>query len=194
MVRQTIDDQDFVDSLEEQLAQRQIVTDLMAMRAGARLSQEEIAERLKCTQSRVSKLESSSDGDLRLGDLASYADALGFKTRILLTPKDWTTADEVKYHAFCVKEHLDYLASLAERDPSIAQGVAGFLHEARVNFGLIVKSSAKTVLAALRAFGKQVPPCPTGSSLIRIEKREPIAEEDCGKDSALSGCAGSCSP
>lgn len=32
---------------------------------------------MRCTQSRISKLEDSADADLRLGDIQAYAQAVG---------------------------------------------------------------------------------------------------------------------
>jgi predicted XRE-type DNA-binding protein len=83
-VRQASDDPEFVTSLEEQLARRELVRNLMALRVAAGLSQKEIATKLDSTQSRVSKLEASEDADLRFADLAAYAGALGFNARVLL--------------------------------------------------------------------------------------------------------------
>ena len=179
MVREVLaEDQDFADEFEKHLAQRQIVKYLMALRASLDMSQQQIADKLGCTQSRISKLESGADGDLRFGDLVRYAGALGFKTDILLTPEDWTSVDEVKYHALCIKSNLDHLASLAAKDHSIAKGVAGFLNEAGFNLGRILQDSAKAVVAALRAFGKGLVPKPKCSSPIRISKKEADLEHD----------------
>lgn len=178
MVREVVEEKDFADDFEKHLAQRQIVKFLMTLRAVAGMSQADIAEKLKCSQSRISKLESSIDSDLRISDLASYAAALGFKTEIMLIPPGWTAVKEVKYHALCIKRIFDHLAGLAEKDHSIAKGVANFFNEARFGLGRILQDSAKTVIAALLAFGKDVPPCPEGSASIKIEKKETESEQE----------------
>lgn len=46
------------------------------------LSQKDVALKLGCTQSRISKLESMTDADLRIGDLSKYAEVLGLELRI----------------------------------------------------------------------------------------------------------------
>ena len=84
MVRETSDDPAFTESFEKRLEARKITKDLMILRAVHRLSQRDIAEKVGCTQSRISKLETTNDGDLRLGDLARYSDALGLRVKILL--------------------------------------------------------------------------------------------------------------
>src|ERR1700726_538855 len=80
----------FAEELRDGIARRRLVKRLFVLRSAQGLSQSDIAEKMGCTQSRISKLESGSDADLRLGDLQTYADALGFETRIVLTRKGRT--------------------------------------------------------------------------------------------------------
>jgi transcriptional regulator with XRE-family HTH domain len=143
MIRQVVGDGEFVEGFEEQFALRAIITDLMALRAAAGLSQQDIAEKLGCTQGRISKLESSNDGALRIGDLAAYAGALGFKVRILLTPVAWAPVDEVKYHAFSIKRLLEHLARLAGDDASLVRGVGRFFGETAFNVAKFIKETAE---------------------------------------------------
>jgi len=190
MVRETAEDQDFIRDFEQHLAQRQIIKYLMVLRASAQMSQKDIADKLRCTQSRVSKLENSTDGDLRLGDFAGYATALGYKTEILLIPEKWTTVDEVKYHACCIKNCLDHLAGLAEKDQSIAAGVVGFFAEAKMNLGRIIQDAARAVVATLKAFGQKAPLCPKGSAPIWIREKKADSEQQPESD-ATSSCESS---
>jgi transcriptional regulator with XRE-family HTH domain len=143
MVRQVIGDEQFAANFEEQQARREIITDLMALRAAAGLSQKDVAAKLNCTQGRISKLESGSDDALRIGDLAAYAGALGFRVRILLTPENWATVDEVKYHAFSIKRLLEHLAKLAGDDDSMANGVLGFFSEAAFNLAKFIREATE---------------------------------------------------
>jgi transcriptional regulator with XRE-family HTH domain len=88
MVRETSDDGGgaFADALEERLRSRRILKDLMVLRAGRGLSQGDVAAKMGCTQSRISKLESSKDADLSLGVLAGYASAVGCRVKVVLLP------------------------------------------------------------------------------------------------------------
>lgn len=133
----------FADELAKHLAQRQIIQELLAQRAAKGLSQKEIAEKLGCTQSRISKLESSSDVELSIGDLMKYADALGLRVGITLFKKDATSVDQVKHHAFCIKRLTDHLAHLAFTDATIAEGVVRFFNEAAFNLLDMLQNSAK---------------------------------------------------
>jgi len=143
MVRETSDDKSFADTFEKQLRDRRIVKELMVLRATHGFSQKEIAAKLGCTQSRISKLESTTDHDLRLGDLAEYVNALGFQVSITLEPKRKTAVARVKSLAFRIKHELDCLAKLSENDQGMAKGVAGFFGEAFFNLVKMLQDSAR---------------------------------------------------
>jgi transcriptional regulator with XRE-family HTH domain len=112
MMREITDDA-HADDLARHLSGRRIIRKLLALRGARGLSQEEIAERLGCTQSRVSKLEAGTDAALALGDLEGYADALGLNVRIVLMDKETTDVDEVKYHAVTINKLMDDLTRRA---------------------------------------------------------------------------------
>lgn len=62
-----------------------LIETLIAQRKRCGISQEQVAERMRCTQSRLSKLEHNFDWRLR--DLLAYADALGCKIDIKILPR-----------------------------------------------------------------------------------------------------------
>jgi transcriptional regulator with XRE-family HTH domain len=120
MVR-AVSSKEFADEFEGYAAERRLVTELMALRAG--LSQKDIAKRMKCSQSRISKLEKSTDRELRLADVVDYANALGLNLGIrLFSPRP--IADQIKAHALKIKDLLDRLAGTARDDAAVARGAA----------------------------------------------------------------------
>ncbi len=143
MVHAIADDTGFAESLDSHLAARAILTEMMALRAARDFSQKDIAESLGCSQSKLSKLENGTDDELHLGDLRRYAEALGMQLRVVLSEKKETIVDEVKYHAFRIKELMDQLADLAKDDSRIAQGVAWFVGEACFNLVRMLQDSAQ---------------------------------------------------
>lgn len=143
MVRETSDDASFKELFEQRLRARRIIKDLMVQRAVHDLSQRDIAEKIGCTQSRISKLEQTNDADLRLGDLAQYADALGLRVNIILETKEWTPVTRIKKFAFQIKREMDKLGALAADDHLIAKGVAEFVGEAFFNLMRIMQDSVK---------------------------------------------------
>ncbi len=73
---------DFADSFDEHLAQRRIIKRLTARRAARGLTQQDVAKKLNCTQSRVSKLESSRDDELSIAEIQCYAAVVGLDLTI----------------------------------------------------------------------------------------------------------------
>lgn len=147
LVRDVSEDKSFADDFEKHVAERFIAKTLLGLRAELGISQKEIADSMQCTQSRVSKLENSTDTQLRLGDVDEYLKALGLELHIIMQPTSWTAVDEVKYHAFEMKKDLDGIVKLAHGDEKIVEGVRNFWAEAFVN-----------VLGMLTDCGKNLPP------------------------------------
>ena len=145
MVRETTDGDDFADAFDERLRSRRIVKELMVVRASRGLSQGDVASTMGCTQSRISKLESSKDADLRLGDLARYASAVGFRVGVVLEPTETTAVERVKRLASRIKDELDRLARLARDDRKIALGVTSFFNEAFFDLVDVIEESAGKV-------------------------------------------------
>lgn len=142
MVREISDDADFAAEFEKQSAGRKLVRLLAALRAKADLSQGELAAKLNCTQSKVSKLESGEDSELRFGMLLAYTAALGYEMRIMFAPKGRKLVDEVKGHAHSIQQILNQMVDMAGDDTQITAGVARFLEESAFNLTRLVQDAA----------------------------------------------------
>jgi transcriptional regulator with XRE-family HTH domain len=142
MVRATSEDVAFADEFEQRMARRKVIHNLTSLRGVMGLSQKEIAAKMGCTQSRISKMESSNDDDIAFGDLRRYAAAIGLGTQFGFMPRGMKIVDRVKIHAFYIKALVDRLAGLVEHDPAIAKGVSSFFGEAAFNFLLILQGAA----------------------------------------------------
>ena len=142
MVRATSDDPGFADDFERRSARRRLIRLLISLRGRMGLSQTDLAKRIGCTQSRVSKLEGSEDDEITFGDFRKYAAALGFSMQTSLMPKGVKTVDRVRFHALQIKNLVEKMAGLAEQDPAIAQGVSAFFGEAAFNLLLILQDAA----------------------------------------------------
>jgi transcriptional regulator with XRE-family HTH domain len=142
MVRATSDDKSFADEFEQRMARRRIINLLISLRGAKGLTQKDIAARLNCTQSRVSKIENSSDEEIDFGDLRKYASALGLTTQVVLMSRGTKTVDRVKFHAMQIKKLVHKLAGLAQSDPAIAMGVSDFFGEAAYNLLKILQEAA----------------------------------------------------
>ena len=86
MVRSLSEDPSFADEFEKRLAERQLIKLLAVLRTKTGLSPQELADKLDWALSKISRLESSNDADVRLGDLVDYARALDHQMHIFLVP------------------------------------------------------------------------------------------------------------
>ena len=59
-----------------------LIDQLIIARVAAGLTQSQMAAKLRCSQSRISKIEDSHDVDLSLGDIQAYARIVGLKLQL----------------------------------------------------------------------------------------------------------------
>lgn len=59
-----------------------LIDQLIVARVAAGLTQAQMAAKLRCSQSRISKIEDSNDTDLSLGDIQAYARIVGLKLQL----------------------------------------------------------------------------------------------------------------
>lgn len=144
LVRDIADD-DFVSELETILSERSILKSLIAARLAGGVSQGEIAEKLGCSQSRISKLERGMDRDLKLEELAAYGAATDREFEIIGHRKGSTPVDRVKSYVFAIHRELQFLAELAKGDQKIAKGVSSFFGEAFFNVVNLMNDAAKSL-------------------------------------------------
>lgn len=143
LLQDLTDDQELVDEVAKQTSERVFVKHLIAHRVREGLSQADIANSMDCTQSRVSKLESSTDDELKLGEIERYLDATELAMAITIMRKPATAVDQIKFHALRIKQLLESLVELADdEDEEVADGIAKFTcFETPLNLLKIVSDS-----------------------------------------------------
>lgn len=117
------------------------------------ITQAQIAERLGCRQSRISKLENGYDDDLRLRDIQAYAQAIDANVVISLEPAANPLVAGVRYHLKTLVGLLRELQELAEYDEQIATGVMKFHHELMMLLAEVIAKSAER-LPGVRTSGE----------------------------------------
>ncbi|WP_417733991.1 helix-turn-helix domain-containing protein [Rosistilla oblonga] len=142
---------EFNQSVAREIQSRELVTSLIVLRHRAELTQAELAEKMGCTQSAISKLESSDDDSLRIGDLKSYLSAVDAQSHISLLPKSFKLADQVKYHCCRVNDLIHELATLTDRDEKLGLGVSQFFGEAFCNMFRFFESAQARIQSVKRA-------------------------------------------
>ena len=128
-------------ALEEEFSKRKLAKALFALRCAHGLTQKQMAERVNCSQSKISKIEHSKDLDLSFSDLVDYTEALKLQLRIEFG-EPLNAVETIKYHAFRIKECVDKLTKLAHKDADLMDGVLKFYYEAVRNIAAIFERSA----------------------------------------------------
>jgi ribosome-binding protein aMBF1 (putative translation factor) len=72
------------DAVRQLSAKTKVIDQLILARVAAGLTQSQLAVKLRCSQSRISKIEDSQDVDLSLGDIQAYARIVGLKLQLEL--------------------------------------------------------------------------------------------------------------
>jgi transcriptional regulator with XRE-family HTH domain len=140
LVRDTTDTA-FAEEFEKHLADRRLVRALAVLRGARGLSQVQLAAKLGCGQSKISKMESSADADLNFGDILRYVDAMDRTLLITLTPPIHTGRERICYHTACIKRALEELERLASDDKSSSMGVARFAIKTIANLVRMIEES-----------------------------------------------------
>ncbi len=94
IVRDT-SDAETADHFDKYQSDRRVMNCLVVMRCAKGVSQVDLAARMGCGQSKVSKMESSADFDLSFGDIVKYASALGQSVRIAISRRRSKSAEHV---------------------------------------------------------------------------------------------------
>src|SRR5271157_3734252 len=132
---------DFSEEFDKYQADRRLVNCLKVIRTSHGLSQAELAKRMGCAQSKVSKLESSIDADVNFGDVICYALALGRSVFMFVNPAKASGTDQIRFYFECIKHELDRLVTPAGNDTSIAGGVEQFAIETIQNMVTMIETS-----------------------------------------------------
>ncbi len=119
-------DPEFADEFDRYQEERRLVNCLTTIRCSSGVSQDELANRMKCGQSKISRVESSIDSDLNFGDIVAYALALKRGVYVEFGQTQRTAANRVRFHVACIKRELDNLSSTAGNDKVIGEGIEAF--------------------------------------------------------------------
>jgi|GEM_PF-479916 len=149
--------------------QSQVSRALAEMRTSAGMTQAQLAKKIGCTQSCISKWESEPDNELTLETVGAYCRVFNRRVNIFFG-KPMKHVERVKMHAVELKRSLMALSELAKNgdDKAIEKGVKAFFGEAFFN-----------LLDILELCQKQLPePEKTDSEKERIEIRMQVQPQN----------------
>ncbi len=141
MVKGISGDSSYKELVANQIKGRSLAKFLFYLRCDQDLSQNQLAKKIGCSQSRISKIEHSHDRDLTIQDLLDYGKALNIQLEIGYRHSSVKITDLIKYHAFKIKTYLDRLSNLAKDDEVLVKALKMFHIEALFNIGKIITDS-----------------------------------------------------
>lgn len=120
-----------------EIHRNQLVTLLIQMRVEQGLTQEKVAESMGCNASKVSRLESGNDHQLKWVDILGYVEAVGAQMSICFDNESLSHAARIKQCVFKIGEDLNRLSALASEckdDEKMVEGINRFYREVLFNF------------------------------------------------------------
>lgn len=82
MIKNLSDDKDFKKNALDEIEKKSLSKFLFTLRCAHNLTQKQLAEKIGCTQSRISKIESSYDENITIKDLSDYGYVLNLQLEI----------------------------------------------------------------------------------------------------------------
>lgn len=158
MIRDVSEDKKLAEDTAAKIESQSIVNFLIGLRTVHNLSQSEMAKKMGCTQSKISKLERGADDNLSIGDFRAYTQARGLEMTINLSKKGQTIANRVNAHTFAVRRLMIRAAELSgHQDGSIAKGSRKLLISTIGNLAEAMGVSLKVLQNAIDALPTKLP-------------------------------------
>ncbi len=101
--------------VEEEVENSQIVNSLLRLRVCKGVTQKELAERMGCHPSKISRMEGGNDLQLNMGDVLQYLSALGITMSLLFEDTSLPAAAQIKQHVYAIQEQLGMLVKIARQ-------------------------------------------------------------------------------
>lgn len=76
--------------VKQEISRNQLVSLLLDMRVAKGITQEQVAESMGCDASKVSRIETESDRELKWSDVTGYLDAIKVQMSVLFDDQGWT--------------------------------------------------------------------------------------------------------
>lgn len=167
-------DPDVKERVEQEISRSQIVKILLNLRAHKGMTQKEIAELMACDPSKISKLESGNDLNLKWGDIVQYLSALGAGVSIMIEDESLPAASRIKQHVFRIRDLLEELADLAKEvgdDTDITDKIHQFYGEVLFNFLARFQDSYEKLDTTVRFCG----PSKSSREIVEASEQERVS-------------------
>jgi transcriptional regulator with XRE-family HTH domain len=157
------DDPEVETRVNAEIAKKRLVTAMIKARVQKGWNQRQMANAMKCTPSRICRLESSTDENLRMGDVIAYFQALGMGVDLLLNDKSLPVAARIKHCVLRTDALLKELAGIAQElngETEVVDKIHQFYGEVLFNFLTRFSDRYENLLSVI-----QVSESPEGTSV-----------------------------
>ena len=107
---------------QKELKKRQLANFLVFLRCDNCLTQKEMAKKMGCTQSKISKLEMSYDDQISVKDLLEYGKVLNLQLELGYRNKNVKITELINYHICRIREYLTKLVFISKGDNAMSTG------------------------------------------------------------------------
>ncbi len=127
-----------IESRVDQLIDKsQVIRILTEGRLARKMTQHDVAQRMGCNQSKVSRIEDGYDDDLTFGDMKRYLNAVDLEFTMMFHDSSAPIQERTKQLVFAIHENLEQLAEIARSQDGNDQAVEkinAFCGEVLMNF------------------------------------------------------------
>ena len=110
LVEDIIDDEEFKEQLKKNLQDKSLAHKLYGMRCAAGITQTEMAKKMGCDQSRISKLENAGLDSIKTSDLIAYSKALNLHL-VLQFKEAMSHKQAIRYDIIQIMKKVEALTS-----------------------------------------------------------------------------------
>ena len=125
------------EAVERDIQLSSLVSLLVEKRMDKGMTQEEVAISMKCDASKISRMESCSDAQLRLSDIVRYSNALGVQISVMFDDTSLPASARIKQCVMQIDRDLKKLVHIAQKhdgNAEIATKISQFYQEVLFNF------------------------------------------------------------
>lgn len=148
MVKSLSEDKEFDQQLAAQVNNRRLSRFLFVLRNQKGMTQKQMAEKLGCTQSRISKIEHAEDMDLTVKDLLDYGKVLDMNINFNFAPRKLKIVDLIRFHLDAIHQLIKRLVNLSGDDDQMGLGVLKAMRNTTDTFAGNLLSNLKELIAS----------------------------------------------
>jgi len=148
MVKSLSEDKEFDQQFDEQVNKRRLSRFLFVLRNQKGMTQKQMADKLGCTQSWISKIEHAEDMDLTVKDLLDYGRVLDMNINFNFAPRNLKIVDLIRFHLHAIHQLIKRLVKLSGDDDQMGLGVLKAMRNTTDTFADNLLSNLKDLIAA----------------------------------------------